>query len=301
MPSHSNIYSSLVVRRDEHGTRFAHTIARLATANPARWVQRITLPRVVVTTDLQRTLEFPPNRFFRHRELLSPNFILPLHVLPRLAREYCTLCKYGQGFIRVAKSSMPPILHSHVHRPTVPPPLHSLYIPSASMPPLTQFLFIPNLRTLHFTCWHIPPSVLQDVLYTHLPTIHALASDKRSLFTASRPSVPFPAPHLRLKGRPRPCSMFPPTFHRLQLGILHLPLERKILRSTIPKNQSKVPVQWEKHAMNSLSIAMSVARYLSATPRLHTICTGPDAKYTHLGWTAHLRVPGRLDKVPSGA
>ena len=277
------LYSSLVARGYGQGT-FMHMVARLAEANLARWVQRVTLLGILGTTGLQRTLEYLPNlRVCNIRANYYPIFNLLSMCRHLLSLEDIVLCA---EMIR-ALSELPNLQYlrcriSHffnVDRPVVFPQLHTLHLLSSSMQPWTQFLIMPKLRTLRLHEKYLPVSNLQEVFETILPTIRALASDDQSALTsflASPPIVPLPAPRLREFLVKDPISTLihiPSYISFANLEVIHLPLERPLLQDIVPNEKFKVAVQWEQRVMTTLSMAFWVTRHPSITPRLHTIYT----------------------------
>ena len=272
-----------MVKRDDQGT-FMHMVARLAEANLARRVQRVTLLGFLETAGLQRTLEYLPNlRICDIGANYYPIFNLPSMCRHLLSLENIVLCA---KMIR-ALSELPNLQYLrcridqflNVDRPVVFPQLHTLHLVSSSMQPWTQFLIMPKLRTLRLNEKYLPFVNSQEVFETILPTIHTLASDNQSALTnflASPPIVPLPAPHLRELLIKDPISTLihiPSYISFANLEVIHLPLERPILQHIVPNEQFGVTVQWEQHAMTTLSMAFWVTRHPSITPRLHTICT----------------------------
>ena len=277
------LYSSVVVKRDDQGT-FMHMVARLAEANLARWVQRLTLLCSLETTELSRTLEYLPNlRICDIGAYYYPIFNLQSMCRHLFSLENIVLCA---KMIR-ALSELPNLQYLRcridqfiiVDRPIVFPQLHTLHLESSSTRPWTQFLIAPKLRTLRLDDRYLPPSVLQEVFENILPTIRALASDGQCAlprFLASPPTVPLPAPHLRELLIKEPISTLihlPCHISLAHLEVIYLPLERELLQDIVPEDQFDVSVQWEQRTMTKLSMALWVTRHPSITPRLHTVCT----------------------------
>jgi hypothetical protein len=278
------LYASIVVKRDNQRT-FMHMVARLAEANLARWVQRVTLLGFIPeTTGLQRTLEYLPNlRIFDTGANYYPIFNLASMCRHLLSLENIGLCA---EMVR-ALSELPNLqylrcridLFINVDRPVVFPQLHTLHLVTYSIQPWTQYLIMPKLRTLRLDDRYLPSSALQDIFETILPTIHALASDNQlalTNFLAFPPTVPFPAPRLRellIKDHISTLIHIPCHISLANLEVIHLPLERELLQGIVPNDQFEVSVQWEQRVMTTLSMAFWVTRHPSITPRLHTVCT----------------------------
>jgi hypothetical protein len=274
------LYSSLVVRHDDLGILFAQMVAKLAVANLARWVQRVTLLSGVEATKLQRTLEYLPNlRFCNIGTSYCPIFNLPLLCRHLTALENLVLC---EEMIK-ALSELPNLqyLRCLVHKiirmdhPVVFPQLHTLYIVSSSSRPWIQYLIMPNLRTLRISPKYFSPSVLQNALEALMPTIRAFASDNQWAY-ANSPTVPLSAPCLRellLQESISALIHVPSHISLAKLEIIHLPLEREILQNVIPGNLLGVYIQWEQRTMTSFSMALWITRHRPITPKLHTIYT----------------------------
>jgi len=276
------LYSSIVVKRDDQGA-FAHIVARLDAANVAGWVQRVTLLGVLVPTDLQRTLEYLPNlRFCNIGKYYYPIFNLPSLCRHLISLESIVLCPE----MVKALSELPNLqyLRCSILKPiridctVVLPQPHTFHIIDSSMQTWTQFLSMPNLRTLRIADKSLPASVLQDTLKAHLPTICKFASNIHWVHTGfpTPPRVPLPAPRLRellINSSVSTLIQVPSHISLANLEIIHLPLEREVLQNIVPKNQFEVSVQWEERTMNTLSVALWVTRFPLITPMLHTICT----------------------------
>ena len=277
------LYSSLVVKRDDNGT-FARKVAMLATANLARWVQRVTLLGVLETTELRRTLEYLPNlRFCDIGNNYYPIFNLPSMCCHLISLENVVLCTEmvealsGLPNLQYLRCIIPKFIR--IDRLVILPRLHTLHIVASSIEPWSQFLMMPNLRTLRIADQYLPSSVWQAALGAHLPTLHTFASDNQSSFAGfptPPPAVPLPAPRLRELLIKEPISTLihiPSHISLASLEVIHLPLEREILQGIVPKSQFAVSVQWEQRTMDTLSMALWVTRYPSITPKLHTVCT----------------------------
>jgi hypothetical protein len=273
------LHSSIVVRRDDLGV-FAHVVARLVAANLTRWVRRVTLIGFLGTTELQRTLEYLPNLRFCD----IGGFYYPIFNLPSMCRHLLSLDNIVLRTEMIkALSELPNLQYLRccidgsirVDRPVIFPQLHTFHLISSSVQPWTRFLIMPKLRTLHLDDKYLPSSVLQEVFKTILPTIYSFASN-HPWFSASPPTMLIQAPRLRELLIKEPISTlihFPCHIPLANLEIIHLPLERELLRESIPRAQFEVSVQWEQRTLNTLSMAFWVTRHQSITPRLHTVYT----------------------------
>ena len=266
------LYSSLVFERS---SSLEQAVTRLAASNLARWVQRVTLLDEIEDQDLQRVLGYLPTlRFlqFSHVTLLHAtisDFSSPCNHLTSLENVYLTAQSAR------ALTQLPNLQHlqcrlalrSWTGDPVTLLRLHSLHISIGSVRLWTQFLVLPNLRTLRITNPSNSPAC-QDALATHLTTLHALAS------SPEYPLLPpftthLPAPHLRELLCQEAYWSFTGSLYWIPMNsveIIYLPLEHDILRHII-KSQNQEAI------MDRLSSALRVTREPSIPLILHTVCT----------------------------
>ena len=151
--------------------------------NLARWVHRVTLLDKIGNRYLQRVLGYLPTlRFLQssHDEIRHPiisDFSSPFNHLTSPENVYLTPESAR------ALTQLPNLQHlqcclalqSWTGHPVTLPRLYSLHISIDSCPPWSQYLVLPNLRTLRITNPSNSPAC-QDALAAYMATLHALAS-----------------------------------------------------------------------------------------------------------------------------